>query len=220
MIGRTNKPRGDRRLRLAGACLAVALLSGCAGLPAPGSGGDAAVVIGHDGQGSRTLLLQPVAGSAQLTSAFGPRRHPVTRQPAMHHGIDLAAAAGTPVRAAGDGTVVSIGSRGGYGRYIRIRHDHRYETAYAHLSGYAADLERGSRVRQGEVIGFVGATGRATGPHLHYEILAEGRAVDPYAVTPTFASRLKGQLIRTASAVASGVQSAMGLVVGAVGGSE
>jgi murein DD-endopeptidase MepM/ murein hydrolase activator NlpD len=99
----------------------------------------------------------------------------------MHKGVDFAAPTGTPIYAAGDGTIELLGTRSGYGKYIRIRHNGTLSTAYAHMSRYA-DLDQGDRVRQGQVIGYVGQTGDATGPHLHYEVLIDGEQVNPLSV--------------------------------------
>ena len=128
------------------------------------------------------LVVTPGAGPvehAQLSSPFGPRRHPLLGVADFHSGIDLAAAAGTPIHAPAAGVVVEAGWRGAYGRYLRIRHDATFETAYGHLSAYAFGIGVGTRIARGEVIGYVGATGRATGAHLHYEVLAGGVAIDP-----------------------------------------
>ena len=100
----------------------------------------------------------------------------------MHKGVDFRAARGTPIVAAGNGVVDYVGRRGGYGKYIRIRHNRTYKTAYAHLSRYAKGLTSGSRVKQGDVIGYVGSTGRSTGPHLHFEVLENGKQVNPMEV--------------------------------------
>jgi murein DD-endopeptidase MepM/ murein hydrolase activator NlpD len=126
----------------------------------------------------------------------------------MHHGIDLAAPFGTPVRAAGDGAIISIGPRGAYGHYVRIRHDDSYETAYAHLSRYADRLARGARVRHGEVISYAGSSGRSTGPHLHYEILLGGAQVDPFEVRPSLAESIKGGAFGSMRAVGKAFRSA------------
>lgn len=137
-----------------------------------------------DGKGKsakRALMRTPING-ARLSSRFGKRRHPVLGYTKMHRGVDFAAASGTPIYAAGDGVVEYRGRNGGYGNYIRIRHAGRYATAYAHMKGFARGIKTGGRVRQGQVIGYVGSTGRSTGPHLHYEILANGRQVNPLAV--------------------------------------
>jgi murein DD-endopeptidase MepM/ murein hydrolase activator NlpD len=109
------------------------------------------------------------------------RRHPILGRRMLHKGVDWAAPRGTPVRAAGHGIVVAAGRLGGYGRYLRIDHGGGLATAYAHLDGFAPGLVRGRLVRQGEPIGGVGNSGRATGPHLHYELLVGGRQVDPLA---------------------------------------
>jgi murein DD-endopeptidase MepM/ murein hydrolase activator NlpD len=97
----------------------------------------------------------------------------------MHEGVDFGAPVGSPVYAAGDGMVEEARWAGGYGRWVKIRHTQALETAYAHLSAWAAGIHPGARVRQGQVIGYVGATGLATGPHLHYEVIEAGRPVDP-----------------------------------------
>jgi murein DD-endopeptidase MepM/ murein hydrolase activator NlpD len=96
--------------------------------------------------------------------------------------VDFAAATGTPIYAAGDGVISYRGRKGGYGKYIRIRHAGGFNTAYAHMSRFKKKVNLGTRVRQGQVIGYVGTTGRSTGPHLHYEILAGGRQVNPLTV--------------------------------------
>ncbi len=129
----------------------------------------------------RTLMKTPLDG-ARLTSRFGRRRHPILGYVTAHKGVDFGAPPGTPVYAAGDGVIQRAGRYGGYGNYIRIRHNGTYATAYGHLKSFARGIRKGVRVRQGQVIGFVGATGRATGPHLHYEVLVNGRQVNPLTV--------------------------------------
>jgi murein DD-endopeptidase MepM/ murein hydrolase activator NlpD len=129
----------------------------------------------------RPLLRTPIDG-ARLSSRFGKRRHPVLGYTKMHRGVDFAAATGTPIYAAGDGVVSYRGRKGGYGKYVRIRHAGGFNTAYAHMSRFNGKVTLGTRVRQGQVIGYVGTTGRSTGPHLHYEILAGGRQVNPLTV--------------------------------------
>ncbi|MCE3246451.1 MAG: peptidase [Geminicoccaceae bacterium] len=135
-----------------------------------------------------SLLLKPV-DRGRLSSPFGARHHPILKRRQMHRGIDWAAPRGTPVRAAGHGVVVAAAPLGAYGRYLRIDHGGAIATAYAHLDGYAKGLRPGHAVRQGDLIGAVGNTGRATGPHLHYEILVAGRQVDPLAFTPVLAAQ-------------------------------
>lgn len=122
-------------------------------------------------------FVTPVSGV--LRSRFGPRRHPILKRTRMHNGVDWAAPSGTPIKAAFAGTVTYRGVRGGYGNYVKLRHDRGLESAYAHMSRFAAGLREGSRVAAGEVIGYVGSTGLSTGPHLHFELHANGRPVDP-----------------------------------------
>ena len=129
----------------------------------------------------RTLMRTPVNG-ARISSRFGVRKHPVTGFNAMHRGLDFAVPMGTPILAAGSGIVESAGWNGNYGRYIRIRHNSTYKTAYAHMSRFASRARVGRYVEQGEVIGFVGSSGRSTGPHLHYEILVNNRQLNPLTV--------------------------------------
>jgi len=130
---------------------------------------------------ARTLIRTPISG-ARLSSSFGSRKHPVNGYNAMHKGVDFAAPRGTPIIAAGSGIVREAGWKGSFGRYIRIKHNATYDTAYAHMSRIAPHITAGSRVKQGEIIGYVGSTGRSTGAHLHYEILVNNRQVNPMTV--------------------------------------
>jgi murein DD-endopeptidase MepM/ murein hydrolase activator NlpD len=124
------------------------------------------------------LLRTPVDG-AHITSLFGMRKHPVLGYTRAHQGIDFGAGTGTPILAAGDGVVMQAGPWGGYGNWLRIRHSAGWDTGYGHISRYAAGIHPGTRVRQGQVVAYVGATGLATGPHLHYEIWKNGERVNP-----------------------------------------
>jgi murein DD-endopeptidase MepM/ murein hydrolase activator NlpD len=133
-----------------------------------------------------TLLLRPV-DQGRLSAAYGVRQHPILKRRMMHRGVDWAAPRGTPVRAAGDGLVSALGPLGAYGRYLRLEHGGTVATAYAHLERYAPHLRPGHLVRQGDLIGYVGSSGRATGPHLHYELLIAGRQIDPLALAPAVA---------------------------------
>jgi murein DD-endopeptidase MepM/ murein hydrolase activator NlpD len=126
-------------------------------------------------------MKTPVDG-ARLSSSFGMRLHPILGYSRLHKGVDFAAGTGTPVKAAGDGVIERAGGFGTYGNYIRIRHVDRYETAYGHLSRFAAGIRSGASVRQGQVIGYVGATGAATGPHLHYEVLLKNAQINPMSL--------------------------------------
>ena len=130
---------------------------------------------------ARTLIRTPISG-ARLSSSFGTRRHPISGFNAMHKGVDFAAPLGTPIIAAGAGVVREARWKGSYGRYIRIKHNATYDTAYAHMTRFANHITAGSRVKQGEIIGYVGSTGRSTGAHLHYEILVNNRQVNPMTV--------------------------------------
>jgi len=139
----------------------------------------------------KALLRTPVDG-ARLSSRYGKRRHPILGYTRMHRGIDFAAPRGTPIMAAGDGVIEWAGRNGAYGTYVRIRHNARYKTAYGHLKSTAKGIRRGKRVRQGEIVGYVGSTGRSTGPHLHYEVLASGRQVNPMRVKLPSGRQLAG----------------------------
>tara|TARA_R110000868_G_scaffold69568_6_gene204705 strand:+ start:8138 stop:9622 length:1485 start_codon:yes stop_codon:yes gene_type:complete len=126
----------------------------------------------------RLLMLTPING-ARLSSSFGRRRHPILGYTRAHNGTDFAAPTGTPIFAAGNGVVERANRFGSFGNYVRIRHANGFETAYAHLNGFARGMQAGTRVTQGQVIAYVGTTGRSTGPHLHYEVHLNGRPVNP-----------------------------------------
>jgi murein DD-endopeptidase MepM/ murein hydrolase activator NlpD len=134
------------------------------------------------GKSAKKFLVRKPVAEAVMTSPFGWRVHPLTHTSELHSGVDWAAPFGTPIFAAGNGTIEEIGPRGGYGKYVRIKHADGYETAYGHMSAFARGLEIGSRVRQGQVIGFVGSTGVSTGSHCHFEILVNERFVDPMRI--------------------------------------
>jgi murein DD-endopeptidase MepM/ murein hydrolase activator NlpD len=131
------------------------------------------------GESVRKALLRTPIDGARISSSFGMREHPVLGYSRMHKGVDFAAATGTPIYAAGDGTIQIAGEYGGYGRYVRIRHNGDYSTAYGHMSAIARGIHGGVRVKQGQIIGYVGSTGLATGPHLHYEVLRDGSQINP-----------------------------------------
>jgi murein DD-endopeptidase MepM/ murein hydrolase activator NlpD len=126
----------------------------------------------------KALMVTPVDGAA-ISSGYGMRRHPILGYNRMHKGLDFAAPKGTPIMAGGDGVVTYAGPRGSYGNYVHIRHPNNYETVYAHMSRHAEGVQSGKRVKQGETIGYVGSTGRSTGPHLHYEIRHAGKSINP-----------------------------------------
>ncbi|MDB5457266.1 MAG: peptidase [Caulobacter sp.] len=124
------------------------------------------------------LLRTPVDG-ARITSVFGLRKHPVLGYTRAHQGVDFGAGTGTPILAAGDGVVLEAKRWAGYGNWLRIRHQGQWDTGYGHISRYAPGIHAGSRVRQGQVVAYVGSTGLATGPHLHYEVWLNGKRVNP-----------------------------------------
>jgi murein DD-endopeptidase MepM/ murein hydrolase activator NlpD len=145
-----------------------------------------------DGRSARQFLLRTPVPTGQFRSGFGARRHPILGYVKMHTGVDWAAPTGTPILAAGNGVVESSGWQGGYGRQTVIRHPNGYETSYNHQSAFAKWVKPGAKVRQGQVIGYVGASGLATGAHLHYELVVNGTKVDPMRVRLPNGKILKG----------------------------
>ena len=137
---------------------------------------------GEDGMTFKKSLMRTPVDGARISSGFGMRRHPISGYTKMHKGIDFAVALGTPVYAAGDGVVEVSGRKGTYGNYVRIRHTKDMKTAYAHLHKIAKGITPGQKVKQGQVIGYVGTTGRSTGPHLHYEVIVNNQQVNPNSV--------------------------------------
>lgn len=146
----------------------------------------------EDGKSMRKALMRTPIDGARISSGFGVRRHPVLGYTKMHKGMDFAAPTGTPIYAAGDGTVEKAGRFSSYGNYVRIRHTGSTKTAYAHMSRFAKGVTPGTRVKQGQVIGYVGTTGRSTGPHLHFEVLESGRQVNPRHMKTQQGESLKG----------------------------
>ena len=133
----------------------------------------------REGKNVKKSILKTPLDGARLSSNFGMRKHPISGYNKMHKGVDFAAPTGTPIYAGGNGVIEFLGNNGGYGKYIRIRHNNDYKTAYAHLSKYKKGIAKGSRVNQGDIIGYVGSTGNSTGPHLHYEIIFKNKHVNP-----------------------------------------
>ncbi len=158
---------------------------------------DDAVVDYYDetGKSAKKFLVRKPVNNAIMRSGFGGRRHPILGYVKMHTGVDWATAYGTPIFASGNGVVEKVGWEGGYGKYIRVKHNNGYETAYGHMSAFAKGMEVGKRVRQGQVIGFVGSTGMSTGAHVHYEILVNGRFVDPMRVKLPRGRSLEGPIM-------------------------
>jgi murein DD-endopeptidase MepM/ murein hydrolase activator NlpD len=136
-----------------------------------------------DGTSLRKAFIRTPVEFARISSRFNPnRRHPVLNKIRAHNGVDYAASTGTPIKATGDGRIVHFGRKGGYGNAIVVQHGQKYKTLYAHMSRFANGLRMGSNVSQGQIIGYVGMTGLATGPHLHYEFQVNGRHVDPLGI--------------------------------------
>lgn len=132
----------------------------------------------HGESSTRLLMKTPIEG-AKVTSGFGKRRHPILGYSKQHKGVDFGATRGTPIMAAGDGVIERAAPTGTFGNYVKINHAHGYATAYAHMSRFAKGIAAGARVRQGQIIGYVGTTGRSTGPHLHYEVMKDGKVRNP-----------------------------------------
>ncbi|TMJ60571.1 MAG: M23 family metallopeptidase [Alphaproteobacteria bacterium] len=158
---------------------------------------DDAVIDYYDesGKSAKKFLVRKPVNNAIMRSGFGGRRHPILGYLKMHTGVDWATPYGTPIFASGNGLVEKVGWEGGYGKYVRIKHNNGYETAYGHMSAFAKGLEVGKRVRQGQVIGFVGSTGMSTGAHVHYEILVNSRFVDPMRIKLPRGRSLDGPLM-------------------------
>ena len=147
------------------------------------------------GKSAKKFLVRKPVNEAIMRSGFGSRRHPILGYTKMHTGVDWAAPLGTPIYAAGNGTIEKAGWESGYGKYIRLRHNYGYETAYGHMTAFARGMEPGVHVRQGQLIGFVGSTGQSTGPHVHYEILVNGRFVDPMRIKLPRGRVLEGAML-------------------------
>ncbi len=144
----------------------------------------------------KILYKMPLNYAARISSPFGKRRHPILKDIRIHWGVDYAAPSGTPVLAGGDGVVQVAKYNGAYGNYVKIRHNSEFATAYGHMKGFAKGIRPGVRVKQGQVIGYVGSTGRATGPHVHYEVVHNGRRVNPRTIKASTGENLKGQNLK------------------------
>ena len=150
----------------------------------------------REGKNVKKSILKTPLDGAKLSSSFGMRKHPISGFNKMHKGIDFAAPIGTPIYAGGNGIIEYVGRNGGYGKYIRIRHNNEYKTAYAHLNSYKKGISKGVRVNQGEVIGYVGNTGRSTGPHLHYEIIYQNKQINPLTLKLPSGKILEGEELK------------------------
>ncbi len=149
----------------------------------------------QNGRSARKFLVRTPLPAGRFTSGFGNRFHPILGYTRPHTGVDWAAPMGTPIFAAGSGTIIAAGWDSGYGRRLEIQHANGYITTYNHLSGYARGAREGARVRQGQVIGYLGQTGLATGPHLHYEIMVNGHFVDPMRVKLARTREFDGRML-------------------------
>ena len=140
----------------------------------------------------KTLMKTPING-ARLSSSYGKRKHPILGYTKMHTGTDFAAPKGTPIMASGDGKITKAGWCGGGGNCVKIKHNNTYQTVYAHMSKFGRGIKRGVRVKQGQIIGYVGSTGLSTGPHLHYEVIINGKKVNSQKLKLPSGRVLKGE---------------------------
>jgi len=153
-------------------------------------------VLGHydkNGKSVQKALMKTPINGARLSSSFGLRKHPIDGFTKMHRGTDFAAPTGTPIMASGNGIIKKVGWCGGGGNCIKIKHNSTYETVYAHMSKFARGMKTGVRVKQGQTIGFVGSTGKSTGPHLHYEVIVNGKKVNSQTLKLPSGKILKGK---------------------------
>lgn len=151
----------------------------------------------EEGRSMRKFLMKTPIDGARISSNFGNRRHPILGYTRLHAGTDFAAPSGTPIYAAGNGTIEMSQRNGSFGNYVRIRHANGYQTAYAHMRGFGRGIRRGVRVSQGQVIGYVGTTGRSTGPHLHYEVIHNGNKVNPQNIRVPTGRTLTGNSLES-----------------------
>ena len=142
----------------------------------------------------KALMKTPING-ASLSSGYGMRKHPILGYDRLHQGVDFAAPTGTAIMAAGTGFIEKIGMNGGAGNYIKIKHINGYKTAYGHMNKFASGLKKGSKVTQGQTIGFVGSTGMSTGPHLHYEVIFNNKKINPMKMKLPSGRKLKGKIL-------------------------
>jgi murein DD-endopeptidase MepM/ murein hydrolase activator NlpD len=149
----------------------------------------------ESGRSSRKFLVRKPISIGETRSGFGMRRHPILGYYKMHTGVDWAAPIGTPILAAGNGTVIKAQWDSGYGRRVEIQHANGYITTYNHMSGFARGITEGVRVKQGQVVGFLGSTGLSTGPHLHYEVMVNGHFVDPMRVKLARTREIEGRML-------------------------
>lgn len=156
------------------------------------SSDESAQYFSEDGSSVKRNLLRTPMNVARISSHFGNRKHPIQGYTKMHRGVDFSAPIGTPIYSAGDGVITEIGWKSGYGKFILVKHSSTLSTAYAHASRFAQNLKTGSKIKQGQVIAYVGTTGNSTGPHLHYEVRINGQQVNPTSIKGTPGIHLTG----------------------------
>jgi murein DD-endopeptidase MepM/ murein hydrolase activator NlpD len=147
----------------------------------------------NNGKSAEKALMKTPINGAKLSSAFGMRKHPIDGYNKMHRGTDFAAAKGTPIMASGNGIVIKARWCGGGGYCIKIKHNSTYSTIYAHMSKFAKGIKKKVRVKQGQIIGYVGSTGKSTGPHLHYEVIKNGKKINSQTLKMPSGKILKGK---------------------------
>lgn len=153
---------------------------------------EASQYFSEDGSSVKRNLLKTPMNVARISSHFGNRKHPIQGYTKMHRGVDFSAPVGTPIYSAGDGVITELGWKSGYGKFVLVKHSSTLSTAYAHASRFAKNLKIGSKIKQGQVIAYVGTTGNSTGPHLHYEVRINGKQVNPTSIKGTPGTHLTG----------------------------
>jgi murein DD-endopeptidase MepM/ murein hydrolase activator NlpD len=153
----------------------------------------------ENGRSTRKFLVRKPIAWGEMRSGFGYRRHPILGYAKMHTGVDWAAPIGTPIFAAGNGTITKAQWDAGYGRRVEVQHANGYVTAYNHMSGFARGIKEGLRIKQGQVLGFLGSSGLSTGPHLHYEVMVNGHFVDPMRVRLARTREFDGKMLASFS---------------------
>lgn len=163
----------------------------------------------ENGRSMKKFLMKTPVDGARISSSFGRRKHPILGYTKFHEGVDFAAPKGTPIYAAGNGKIEIAGWVRGYGNFIRIQHANGYETGYGHMNGFARGIKPGVTVHQGQVIGYVGTTGRSTGPHLHYEISLRGKKVNPLGIKVPTGTQLAGKDLKNYKAARTAIMAQM-----------
>ena len=147
----------------------------------------------ENGKSVKKALMKTPINGARLSSSFGMRKHPILGYNKMHRGTDFAAPEGTPIMASGDGVITKAGWCGGGGNCVKIKHNSTYQTVYAHMSKFGRGIKKGVKVKQGQIIGYVGSTGLSTGPHLHYEVIENGKKINSQKLKLPSGKILKGE---------------------------